>query len=398
MGYSCFVVTVDEKYASYPSRDISLQKDVEPTISVNKTRSFEILKVFSSLFKKEKVPYAGIPDKEKMSFIGRLALFIRSNFFIPDARVGWNAYALNACREIIDREKIEILITTSPPHSTQLIGLALKKKYKSLKWIADLRDPWTDIYYYPKLSHTKWAKKRDLNLEMEVLKESDLVTVTSPITEQVYASKLEFALRSKVKTITNGFDEEDFAHLVSGRTDVFTITFAGTINEQFGIEAFVQVIKKIVTLHSDVLLHFVGTMDVYTRELLKKEIPKHHRVTEYIPHHDMLVQLMQSQVLFMSIPKGNNEGTIPGKLFEYLATHKNILCLGPTGCSAGLIIEECASGKTCLHEESSQMEAYLLDLIKRFKAGEQLDILSNAYLKYTRKNLAKQYADFIEVL
>jgi glycosyltransferase involved in cell wall biosynthesis len=184
LGYQCYVVTVDEHYASYPATDLSLQKDIDASIKVTKTKSFEVLKIFSSLFRKEKVPYAGIPDKNKMSFVGRMALYIRSNFFIPDARVGWNHYAIQACEEIISQEKIDVVITTSPPHSTQLIGLALKKKFKNIKWIADLRDPWIDIYYYEKLSHTKWAKQKDLRLEKQVLEHADAVTVTSPITEK----------------------------------------------------------------------------------------------------------------------------------------------------------------------------------------------------------------------
>ena len=131
-GYHCHVVTVDEAHASYPSLDKSLEKDISPSIKITKTKSFEALKVFSSVFKKEKVPYAGIPDKNKMSNIGRIALYIRSNFFIPDARIGWNKYALEACREIIIKENIDAIITTSPPHSTQLIGLSLKKQFPKL--------------------------------------------------------------------------------------------------------------------------------------------------------------------------------------------------------------------------------------------------------------------------
>ena len=246
LGYQCYVVTVDEQHASYPSTDTSLQKDIEPSIRVTKTKSFEVLKIFSSLFKKEKVPYAGIPDKNKMSIVGKLALYIRSNFFIPDARIGWNNYAIKACEQIIHKENIDIIVTTSPPHSTQLIGLILKKKFAHLKWIADLRDPWTDIYYYEKLSHTEKSKQKDLRLEKQVLDKADIVTVTSPLTEKAYASKIDITKTGKIKTITNGFDEDDFSPLVNHTSDIFTITFAGTINEQFGIESFILVIKNIV--------------------------------------------------------------------------------------------------------------------------------------------------------
>lgn len=398
LGYQCFVVTVDENYASYPSTDLSLQKDIDVSVKVIKTKSFEVLKIFSSLFKNEKVPYAGIPDKNKMSFVGRLALYIRSNFFIPDARVGWNLYAIKACEEIIKRENIDVVITTSPPHSTQLIGLALKKKFKNVKWIADLRDPWTDIYYYEKLSHTKSAKQKDLGLEKQVLEQADAVTVTSPITEKLYASKIDKSLSAKIKTITNGFDEDDFASSTTSNSKTFTITFAGTINEQFGIEGFVQAVKSITTKHENLILHFVGTLDNYTKQLLEKEILHNHKITSYVPHKELMSYLMQSQVLLLSIPKGNNQGTIPGKLFEYLATQKAIVCLGPQGCSAGEIIAECEAGKTFTHQAVNEISTYLQQLIQNFEVGKDISVQSTIYKKYARKELAKQFAVLVERL
>ena len=396
LGYQCHIVTVDEQQASYPSLDISLQKDIDTSIRVTKTKSFEVLKIFSSLFKKEKVPYAGIPDKNKMSMVGKLALYIRSNFFIPDARIGWNRYAISACEQIIRKENIDVIITTSPPHSTQLIGLHLKKKFKNVKWIADLRDPWTDIYYYEKLSHTSSSKQKDLRLEKQVLEQADVITVTSPLTEKLYAGKIDPVKAGKIKTVTNGFDEDDFNSTGKSSSDTFTITFAGTINEQFAIEGFVSAVKNIVDNHKHVLLHFIGTIDNYTKQLLETEIPQQHKITPYIPHKELMGYLMQSQVLLLSIPKGNNQGTIPGKLFEYLATQKTIICLGPNGCSAGEIISECKAGKTFTHMATSEIEHYLNALLLQFETGKDITISSTIYKKYARKELAKQFAVIIE--
>jgi len=401
MGYQCHVVTVDEAHASYPSIDKSLEKDIDVSIKITKTKSFEALKVFSSVFKKEKVPYAGIPDKNKMSNIGRIALYIRSNFFIPDARIGWNKYAIEACKEIIEKEKIDCIITTSPPHSTQLIGLTLKKRFPKLKWIADLRDPWTDIYYYHKLSHTENSKKKDLRYEKEVLECADAITVTSPITNKLYAGKIDKKYTDKIHTITNGFDEDDFINTNQAVSDKFTITFAGTVNEQFGLEEFIAAVKDLSS--QNILLHFVGTIDVYTKNLLEKEIPHNHKITAYVPHKELMNYIVQSQALLLSIPKGNNQGTIPGKLFEYLATKKPIICLAPSHSSAEEIIAECAAGKTFTYEDKTGMENYLKQLSSDWKTGKDISVTpiaigAIAYKKYSRKELAKQFALLIETL
>lgn len=396
MGYECHVVTVDEQHASYPSLDASMQKDIANNIKVTKTRSFEALKVFSSIFKKEKVPYAGIPDKNKMSTVGKLALYVRSNYFIPDARIGWNKYALAACKEIIEKEKIDAIITTSPPHSTQLIGLSLKKQFPKLKWIADLRDPWTDIYYYPKLSHTESSKKKDLAYEKSVMENADAVTVTSPITQKLYSGKVDTKFASKFHTITNGFDADDMSIGSRPTPDKFIITFAGTVNEQFGLEEFIASIKELSK--ENVLLQFVGTMDLYTKNLLEKEIPNKHKIISYVPHKELMGYLMNSQALLLSIPKGNNQGTIPGKLFEYLATQKQIICLAPTGSSAENIIHECEAGKTFTHDDKPGIKTHLAQLLADATAGKDIAVKSAGYKKYSRKELAKQFSKVIQCL
>lgn len=393
LGYQCHVVTVDEAHASFPSIDPSLQNDVSRSVKVTKTRSFEAIKVFSSLFKKEKVPYAGIPDKDRMSFAGKLALYIRSNFFIPDARVGWNKYALQAATDIIRKENIDVVITTSPPHSTQLIGLELKKKFPKIKWVADLRDPWTDIYYYHKLSHTKRSKKKDLYYERTVLEKADSITVTSPITKKLYSDKVDKKFADKFHCITNGFDEDDFKASQPAAGDRFTITFAGTISQLFAIDSFVAAFRTV--LPQNPLLHFVGTIDQYTKDLLEREIPNNHKITAYVPHKELMHYLIRSQALLLSIPKGNNQGTIPGKLFEYLATQKQIICLAPAGSSAEQIIAECEAGKTFKHDDQTAMQQFLSQLISDWKSGKDISVKSLAYKKYSRKELAKEFAQLL---
>jgi hypothetical protein len=162
------------------------------------------------------------------------------------------------------------------------------------------------------------------------------------------------------------------------------------------IEGFVQAVKNVSANHKNVLLHFIGTMDIYTKQLLENELPNNHKITSYIPHKELMNYLLQSQVLLLSIPKGNNQGTIPGKLFEYLATQKTIICLGPQGCSAGEIIAECQAGKTFTHNVVDQIEKYLLELNSQFESGKDITVQSTIYKKYARKELTKRYADVIE--
>ena len=144
------VVTVDPQKASYPVIDNSLLYEVPSSVKVHFTDTFEPFEMYRIVSRKNQIPFAGFANEGKLTMFKKFVRFIRGNFFIPDARIGWNKYAFAKCCALIEKENIDTILVTSPPQSSQLIGLRLKKKYK-LKWIADVRDPWTDIYYYDKL-------------------------------------------------------------------------------------------------------------------------------------------------------------------------------------------------------------------------------------------------------
>lgn len=398
LGYQCHVVTVDESKGSYPSIDPSLQKDVDVSIRVTKTASFEALKIFSSLFKKEKVPYAGIPDKNKMSLTGRLALYVRSNFFIPDARVGWNKYALEACIKIIEEEKIDALITTSPPHSTQLVGLALKKKFPQVKWLADLRDPWTDIYYYNKLSHTEVSKKKDLALEKQVLENADAITTVSADIQRLFTTKSEQVQASKITVLPNGFDEEDFSAKAAEPNKVFTIAHTGTINSNYNVAGFVAAVREFSKRH-DIAMKFVGNADPVIKQQFEKELGAVVSFTPYVPHSEITREMQGADVLFLAIPDNpKNKGILTGKLFEYLASEKPVLAIGPADGDAAAIITECGAGKMFEFGETEKMLAYLEEKYAAWSESRDTRLSGAAYKKYSRKELAKQVAALINKL
>src|SRR5690554_1537100 len=138
MGIEVQVLTVDEKVASYTHLDTSLVKDVHPDIKIHTTNSFEINNIYGRLVGKKNIPTAGFSNVDNSSFLQKIVNAIRSNFFIPDPRVGWKRYAVKAAKQILKDESIDTIITTSPPHSVQMIGRELKRKL-NINWIVDLR-------------------------------------------------------------------------------------------------------------------------------------------------------------------------------------------------------------------------------------------------------------------
>jgi hypothetical protein len=198
-GITPVILTVDEKLGSYPLKDQSLLKDISPDLRISKTSTFEPLSLYSRLLKKE-VPYSGFANESNPSITQKISRFIRGNLFIPDARRGWNKYAIQEASRLIKEEGIQTILTSSPPHSTQLIGLHLKELF-GIPWIADLRDPWTDIYYYSLMLHTPFAKYLDKRYERKVLEKADAILVTNHDTKNLFAGKSPSVARGKIHVI-----------------------------------------------------------------------------------------------------------------------------------------------------------------------------------------------------
>ena len=129
-GWDPVILTVDPEYAAYPVIDNSLNFDISSSVEVHKTPAIDYFNIYNK--DKSKIPAAGFANTGERSFNDKIFRFIRGNFFIPDPRRGWNSYASKKACELIETKGINHVITTSPPHSTQLIGLKIKKNIRQL--------------------------------------------------------------------------------------------------------------------------------------------------------------------------------------------------------------------------------------------------------------------------
>jgi len=393
-----YVVTVREDKASYPVIDNSLLKDVPQETELFRTDTFEPFDVYSRLLGKKSIP-TGFSNESNPNAFQKFSRFVRGNFFIPDARKGWIKFAFDEACKIIEKENIKTVITTSPPHSAQLVGLKLKKKYDFINWIVDLRDPWTDIYYYNEFNHLDIAKKIDLKYERLVLENSDAVTTVSKSLKELFTKKSEKINADKIHIIPNGFDEEDFNVKEEISIDEFIITYTGTLAESYNPSVFFNALKKITSKFPEVKfnLRLIGNPALSLIEDIKKLTLSHS--LEHIPtvtHEESVYYLLQSTILFLVIPEiKNDKGILTGKLFEYLAAKKPIICIGPVDGDAATIINECSAGKTFARNEQNQIINYLEQLVNEWKANKDLDIKNENYKKYSRSSQAKELSDII---
>ncbi len=397
-GIEPVVITVDEKHASYPVIDKSLFSDISNDIKVYRTKSFEPLRILTGITGNP-VPHSGFSNKDKQQFSQKVLRLIRGNLFLPDARRGWVKFAFKKACELIAKENIITVIISSPPHSSQLIGLKLKKKFPRLNWVADMRDPWTDIYYYNDMLPSAIAKQYDKNLEIKVLETADKVVVVSSPIKNGLLNKSDKLNENKFFVIPNGFDEDDFKIKVSSSLHEFRIVYTGTMAESYEPKTFFKAFKYIIDRHIGInfKIYLVGGCSPgIVNTIHSMNLQNHVAFIEYVEHAKAIEYMLSCTMLLLLIPKvADNKGILTGKLFEYLAARKPILCLGPPDGEAAAIINECGGGKTIEHNNEHDIELYIEELISQWKLNHDLSVLNNNYLKYSRKNLTKQLAGIV---
>jgi len=392
------VLTVDPNYASYAIIDESLKKELPTNLNVFTTKSIEPFNIYKKFTSKKEIPFGGFANEENPGITQKISRFIRGNFFIPDARIGWNSYAYKQAVSLINTFNIKTVITSSPPHSTQLIGLKLKKNF-NIHWIADLRDPWTDIYYYNQMYHSTLAKKLDKKKEFDVLDNADNVIVVSRAIKKLFASKITSSQTEKIVVISNGYDSDDFKSDSKTDNNLFTITYTGTLADNYNIDGFLKALISVINEvgKSKIKLQFVGRVSKKYRDIIENSILQPICNFEgHVAHKESISFLVSANALFLAIPdEPNNEGILTGKLFEYLASRKPIIGVGPAEGDAAAIIKECNAGSMFEYSEETSIANYITELYKKWIASPNNIIDGEAYKNYSRENLTKKLVKLI---
>jgi glycosyltransferase involved in cell wall biosynthesis len=373
-GWEPFVFTPENP--SYSSIDESLIKDVPPEAEVIKFPIWEPYALFQSMNQvtggRDKTKPADVVSGKQRSLFQRISTWIRGNFFIPDPRVFWVRPSAQFLLDFIRDNKITTVITTGPPHSIHLIGLRVKKKNPSIKWIADFRDPWSEWELLEVLKLSSVAKQLHKRLEAKVLRHADRIVTITPF----FVNRFEMLSKRKVNLITNGFDHEDFQSLEIVRPEKFVIRHVGiviqTCNPRPFMKAVLSLMEENPSFRSNVLVDFVGEVHADFKKFVFDE-PSLSRVTSFAPAvpHSKLIPLYGTSSLLLLILTGykNAEGYMPGKLFEYIATGIPVLGVGPENGDAAALLRETHSGEMFDDQRMENIKAYLLENFLRWEKG-----------------------------
>jgi glycosyltransferase involved in cell wall biosynthesis len=344
--------------------DPSLIADVPAGVRVRRTGSFEPLRLLEAVGGKKAVPHAGFAGARKDGPLQRAMRWVRGNWMLPDARRGWVRHAVRAASEAIRDEGIDTIVISSPPHSSQLIGLRLKKRFPSLRWIADLRDPWTDIYFAKELMKGAAAQRRDAAWEAAVIEQADAVVVVGPSLKRGLADRYGGVIDQKIHVITNGYDAADLVAVKDIRPTAvrFRITYVGTMAGSYDPRAFFRAVKALgANTERPVELRFVGAISGEVRAMAEQEgITDRCAWVDPVPHEEALREMASANMLLLVIPAGPGDDRIlTGKLFEYIGVRRPILGLGPVNGDAAAIIRESAAGEMFARDQEDRIAAWI---------------------------------------
>jgi hypothetical protein len=374
---------------NYPIVDTSLLNEVSNDVIILKQpirEPYKLAKLFSNSSKT--ISSGVIPKEKKQSNIQRLLLYVRGNYFIPDARKAWVKPSVAFLSKYIQKESIDTIITTGPPHSLHLIGLQLKQQL-GLTWLADFRDPWTTIGYHKQLKLTKSSQEKHLKLEKEVLQTADHIIVTSENT------KREFQLKTQqpITVITNGYDVFNVPRVEKDAK--FTLSHIGSLLSERNPNVLWKVLSEL-TLENEAFkdsfeLKLIGVVsdDVMT-SILEFGLKPYVNVVGYVSHEEALKAQRQSQVLLLvEIDSKDTKAIIPGKLFEYMVSETPILAIGPKDSDVERIIKSTNTGSYFYYSAEDDLKNQILSY---FEAYQQNNLKTNpiGLQPYSRKALTKQ--------
>jgi hypothetical protein len=380
---------------TYPIVDEGLLSEVSDKAIVLKNKIFEPYQLAGFLSKKEtkKISSGIIPAAKKQSFLERMLLWIRGNLFIPDARFLWVNPSVKYLKEYIQEHKIDTIITSGPPHSLHLIGLKLKQSL-NINWYADFRDPWTTIGYHKALKLSSYADKKHKQLEKAVLNGADCIIVTSKTT------KAEFKLltHTRIEVITNGYDVENVAK--QSLDEKFTMAHIGSFLSDRNPKVLWEVLQELIAENTLFATHFqLKLIGKVSQEILdsiaKYTLMDYCNNLGYVSHIEAIQHQRKSQVLLLiEIDSPETRSIIPGKLFEYMASERPIIAIGPKDSDFAEIITSTNTGVFFTYNEKEHLKKTIISYFESYLENK-LQVYPVGLQQYSRKSLTKQLASLI---
>jgi len=383
------VYTVDN--ANYPKEDKTLLQEVPTNIKILKQPIWEPTNLL--FWKKKEAQKSDVSNAVNNGFLS----FIRGNFFIPDPKIFWVNSSVKFLHQYLKENKVDVVISTGPPHSMHLIAQKLKQK-TNIKWIADFRDPWSNLYYNEEFKQLSFAKKKNEKLENSVFKNADCILTVSNSLKKEFDQKA-----TRVEVITNGFDDEVVTNTLITLDEKFSISYIGLLPKQSNPKLLFKVLSTLCAEDTDfkanLKLNFIGDIsEDVKKEIINYNLLENTNFIGYVSHKEAIAYQRKAQVLLLLIPNvAKSGGILTGKLFEYLTAKRPILAMGPETGDLSEILKNTSSGVVVDFDNEAKLTSEIRNLYQQYKTGD-LQVNSKNIDEFHRKELTKSLSEIIKNL
>ena len=387
--------------------DASLEAEVPAEAEVIRRRIVEPYEMYKKLLRKsghskEAVEVNPVNAQNK-SFLQKVAMWIRGNFFLPDPRCLWIRPSVKFLKEYLKEHPVDLIVSTGPPQSMHLIGRLLAKE-TGLPWIADFRDPWTKIFYFKHLQMTRTTVKWHKKMEKKVLDDATVVVAVSPLVQQEFQAMTQ----TPVELITNGFDECDFTATKNteangGPDREFVIThtglFAADGNPTVLWDVLAEKCSKDESFKKLMKIRLVGKTDEQILKSIEDAgLSGNLEDMGYQPHAVAVEQQRKASLLILPLRKEPEyKAVLPGKLFEYLASWRPVLGIGQTDGAMSMILNNTKTGFVLNWDDKMSIEKYI-DICWKDHLNGRLSVEDADISQFTRRNLTRRMAQLFDKL
>lgn len=325
---------------------------------------------------------------------------------IPDRFVSWVPFAVRAGREIVRRQAIDAVLSTSPIPSAHLVALGITAG-RRLPWIADFRDPWVETegneVYGP------LRQRAELALERAVIRRADIVMATTPELGTYLRDRYPRLAADKIRAVYNGFEEGDFVDLTPQQTEAsFAIVHAGLLDPHYRNPApFLRAFRACLdsgVLPRDARAVFLGAgpwaaggglTDIITTLGLTDAV----RIEPRVPYRAALARLAGASSLFLLQGGDDTRMLIPAKAFEYLRTGRLILTGAPPSSATGRLAAAFSGTFVAAPDDTQALTHALESLVSAWRAGHgEVDRSAEGLMRYSRRSAAGALAEILEDL
>lgn len=387
----------------YPIVDPERVKEIPENLEILKYpiwEPFSLYRKFTGKGKDTKMDFGHLVNVKTYLHKGwkeRLAIWIRGNFFIPDSRIFWVKPSIYYLSNYYKNKPFQAIISSGPPHSMHLIAHKLKEKL-NIPWLADFRDPWSE--YFPALMLTKWAIKKHEKLEKRILQTADKVVV---IGRNMQIQNIEKAgIQSEL--IMNGFDIEDYQlrEKPAFNKQKFVMCYAGTLSQRRNNPLFWKVLKNLIDsnalFESKLVIQLIGKVDdSVLADINRYNLSSYTEFIDFIPFKKVVIKQMEATILLLFVDHFEGaKWVLTGKFFEYLASNRPILAIGPPGGDLEAEMLNTSSGILADFNSEESIKNAIVTFYNQYLDQSIFSFENKNIERYSRRGLTEKIATLLD--